>query len=114
MTEKKEQTLWKSDPKRYAKCSEPFADTDTANAALEAFFDAVGRAREEHLIADVEVIVKDSTGEGEATGAFMSSAHFGSQLERESMLAYAFGQAQKDRQRLISLLLAGERTTPRK
>src|SRR5688572_26839783 len=109
-----QEKLWKSDPKRYAKCSEPFADKEAAHAAMEAFYDGVSELRAKLLIADVEVVVKDAYGDGEDVGAFMSSAHFGSQLEREAMLAYALGQCQQERQALIASLMSGKGGKPRK
>ena len=109
-TKEKQETLWKSDPERYAKCSQPFADAAEARAAVDAFLADISMLREKHLISDVEVIIKDSTGKGEDTGAFMWSAHFGNSLEREAMLAYAYGSAQKDRETLIARLLAGKKS----
>lgn len=109
-----QETLWKSDPKRYAKCSEPFADSDAANAAIEAFLADVSASRERHSVADVEVLVKDSYLDGDEVSAFMSTAHFGSQLEREAMLAYGLGQCQKAREQLIGSLLSGKGSRARK
>lgn len=106
MTKKDEQKeMWGPNHERYAQCVKPFGGDDAANAACEAFFADVSAAREKHGIADVEIIVQDSyVHEGEAA-MFISSAHFGDVLKRESMLAYAFGRAKRSHELAIAKLL---------
>lgn len=105
----------KADPERYQVCSEAFADSDAADAAIRAFLDELEAARVKHRIADVSYIIQDSmkTDSGEP-GMFIITGHQGDSLKREAMLAYALGQCQKEREQLIAELLAGRGYKKRK
>lgn len=96
-------TEYTSNPERYARCAMPFANAEEANAATKAFLEAVSAAREEYLIANVSVVIKDSMTEG----VFMNRSHYGDVMEAETMLAYGLGQANRDRRRVIQRLMAG-------
>lgn len=98
----------KADPDRYRMCSEPFVDSDAADAAVRAFLDEVEASRVKHRIADVSYVIQDSmVTENDAPGMFIITGHQGDSLKREAMLAYALGQCQKERETLIAELLAG-------
>lgn len=92
----------------YREMSEPFASSEEANTALQAFFDEVAEARIKHKITDVLLVVSciAVTAEGEA--AFVTHAHFGDEFKVESMAAYAFGRASADREATTAQLLAGK------
>ncbi len=83
-----------NDFSNYRKMSEPLASPQVANQALQAFFEAVEKARKEHHIMDVHIIVKINIMNGESEGAAMSSAHFGNTLEGAPMCAWGLGQEQ--------------------
>lgn len=87
------------DPENYRKMCEPHATEEEADDAVQKFYEAVRKARQKYRIADVEVIVmvrvRDSE-ENEKTGKFFSSAHFGNQLERVGMCAWAHGMATQE------------------
>lgn len=105
----------KADPDRYRMCSEPFADSDEADAAIRAFVDEIEAARVKHRIADLSYVIQDSmkTDSGEP-GMFIITGHQGDSLKREAMLAYALGQCQKEREHLIAELMAGRGYKKRK
>lgn len=95
----------KTDEARYRKCAEPFATQDEAEAALKAFLDGVEALREECRIASVAVVVKDSS---EDTGTFMIDGFWGNSIEQETILAWAFGKAQAERQQRIMELIGAK------
>lgn len=105
----------KADPDRYRMCSEPFANSEAADAAVRAFLDEVEAARVKHRVADVTYIIQDSLkSEDGEPGMFIITGHQGDSLKQEAMLAYALGRCQKERETLISELLAGRGYKKRK
>lgn len=98
------------DPDNYRTMSIPFNGADEANAALTAFFKDLIEIRKKHHIRDVHVVTTtavkyDDGKEGDA----MWSAHLGSSLNAEPMLAFALGQEQAERREQINKLLAGKK-----
>lgn len=93
-----------ANPERYMKCAEPFKTQDEAEQALRDFLDAVEELREKHRIANVAIVVKDSSWD---IGTFMVDGFWGSEMEQETMLAFSLGRAQSDRQERIDRLMAG-------
>jgi len=96
-----------SDPANYRKLSEPFASAAEANAAIQAFWSEFYELRNKHRIADAMVVVQTSyvaDDGGEAVGVM--SMHAGDWIHRESMAAFAYGQAVSDRQQQIGKMLS--------
>jgi hypothetical protein len=91
--------LWKKQDAAAAQhCATPFASTEEANSAIQAFFEDVYQARLKHRLANVCIAIRDEIAE---TGPFHVSGHFGEALFVESIAAWYFGQAQAERQKLI-------------
>lgn len=90
----------KNDFANYRKLSEPFDNAEQASEAMQAFFDAVEKARREYHIMDVHVIVKMNIMRGkigeEMEGSALASAHFGNTLEGAPMCAWGLGHEQAD------------------
>lgn len=97
-----------NDFKRYAQMSIPFESSQAADAALEKFYDLVDKAREECKITDVHIIAKVTYNTAEGDSAAISSAHYGSSMESENMLAWALGKASSERRDLLGRLMKGE------
>ncbi len=92
-------------PKLYREMSKPFSSMQEANAALQAFMDELGELRKKHKLPDVYFCVRISyEKDGEELPA-MTHGGYGDSLEHESMLAFAIGQVQSDRQEMISDLM---------
>lgn len=98
----------KPDPENYRKMSEPHTSQDAANKALQAFFDAVEKLRNEHHIQDVHVIAKtNAINKDGREQAGILSAHFGHMLEAAPMCAWSLGQAQAEYQQIVGEYLKG-------
>ena len=91
----------------YRKMSEPFASSEEATAALETFFDLVGKARNQCHIADAHVIVEINVMNEEKEGTGISSAHFGNSLIAAGMCAWSLGQEQANHENAIRELMKG-------
>lgn len=96
--------------------SAPFPDVDSANVALNAFFEELYTLREKHRIANVHAIasiaILDADGnEGDSVARY----HIGDPLRAEGMTAYAYGAEQSERESLIIHLIAqGKKRTAKK
>lgn len=90
-----------SDPQTYRECSEPFATTEEADDAVEAFWAEMTELRKRHKLANVYVVICDSVNDER----FMVLAHCGDELMRESMAAYALGTESARRQSNIAKLI---------
>lgn len=106
MAEKEKQTTF-VDPDNYRKLCEPFASVDEANENVTAFWDAFYELRNKYRLADVTVVarinvVHASGDEGDA----VLTMHAGDSLRKEPMLAYAFGEAQAEREEQTAKLMA--------
>lgn len=95
-----------NDPKTYQQAAVPFATTEEADKAFTEFLEKVYALRNEYRIANVAILVKDST---EDTGVVMASAFYGNGLEQEAMYAYGYGQAVRDREQAMARLLGGKK-----
>jgi len=96
-------------PALYRRMSEPFADGDTANTAIQAFFDDVDAAREKHRIADVLVLVEANmmTGNEETRGG--AQLFRGDRANVLPMLARSYGEQRQIHEDDIALLMASSR-----
>ncbi len=104
-----------NDPGHYEEISEPFSGQDAANEALKAFFDAVQRAREEHCIADVVVVVQVSTRDPDgASRKAVASAYFGDPLANKlPLLAREYGAAREQHEQILGALIESGRRSVR-
>ncbi len=102
------------DEANYRKMLEPFESDAAANAALEAFFNDLRELRAKHRIADVYTIAMINSIQPDGTeGQAMARAMNGNGLNGETMVAWALGQEQANRQQNIATILAagGRRRT---
>jgi hypothetical protein len=76
----------------YREMSKPFPSNADAETAIQSFYDAVEKARNEFHIADVHVITQVSISRDSREGMAMSSAHFGDSLQGALMCAWSLGQ----------------------
>lgn len=105
----------KKDPELYRRMSEPYADLDAANDAFNGFFKELYDLREKHRIADVHIVasVPIMTADGET--ASLVRFHIGDSMKAESMLAYAFGSEQAQREsEVLRMLAQGKRSGSKK
>lgn len=95
------------DPATYRKLNEPFPTLKEANDSLEKFWQGVYALRVECRIPDLYMIVGfNAVGSQGDEGYMMGILHAGDELKRESMVAYAFGKEQSDRQSNIARLVS--------
>jgi hypothetical protein len=93
-------------PARYRKLSEPFESFSKANEALDEFYEGVEALREKCKLPDIHIIVRvNATTEGGEEADAFSTAHSGDSMLAESMVAYALGRLQRQRQEAIGELL---------
>jgi len=94
-------------PKRYRELSEPFASSESAEAALKAFHEAVSELRVKHHIPNLLYIAKFNyaTEDGDEAEA-LTNGEFGNGYEHEHMLAWCLGKTQERRQQRVGELLA--------
>lgn len=96
----------KNDPKTYREMAVPFADGETANAALSAFYEGVTELRKKHRIKNAIVLCEVGyiVDGQEVDGS--SKLLLGSSEEHLLMLAYAYGEARQRHEDLIALAVA--------
>lgn len=72
-----------------------------ANERMRSFFDAISKARQEHRIPDVYVIVRQNvvTENGDAPG--FCTAQFGDESHAMQMCSYAMGHATAEHQKFV-------------
>lgn len=93
-------------PDNYRELSKPFKSQEEADAAIHAFWDELYELRNKHRIPDLTVVLcANVKPEDEDEGTVMLESHMGDELKRETMLAWAFGRAQADRQGNIARLI---------
>jgi hypothetical protein len=94
---------------RYAKLMQPIT-RDAGNENISNFMNAVSKLRERYHIPECLVVLKVNIryADGEV-GEAITSAHFGSQYEAESMAAYALGNARAKITAEVNKLARGER-----
>jgi hypothetical protein len=93
-------------PDNYRELSKPFDGPEAANKALAAFQDELYELRNKHRIANFYWVAKiplkyEDGDEGEQ----FVVAHYGDELKREEMAAFAFGYESSHRQERIAKLL---------
>lgn len=77
-----------NDPANYRALSEPFENSDTANQAIEKFFDMVQEARKVCKIQDVHVLVKFHIIQDEVEKVAITSGHLGNSVEGLGMCVW--------------------------
>lgn len=88
--------------KAVAKCYEPFADVDAANAAVSGFMQDLYELRLKHHISDVLVTIRDSViSDEDIIGTVMLHSRFGNETTAEVMAAYTLGRVSEERQQMI-------------
>jgi hypothetical protein len=99
----------KKNPKLWREMQEPHESAEAVNAAVDAFLDDVGKAREKHRIADVLTCATlryvDETGEEVEA---MLSHHYGDFTHAEGLAAYSYGRIAQQRQEMIAKLSSGK------
>jgi len=94
---------------RYTKLVQPIS-RDAGNENISNFMDELSRLRERYHIPECLVVLRVNIryADGEV-GEAITSAHFGSQYEAESMAAYALGNARAKITAEVNKLARGER-----
>ena len=100
-----------NNPARYRRMCEPHESLDAANAAVQKFWEAVEKAREEYRIADVTVLAEVVYGEDEARA--QADLHLGSSLQRLPMIARAYGQVREAYDQMVTRIVEGARKEER-
>lgn len=108
-----ESTMFINDPANYRNMAEPFASLDEANESIKRFYESVRELRNKFGIRDVLVVIASCAMSKGREQEFMLSGMNGSELNEESMAAYAFGVAQSRRQSRIAEMLSQESTIER-
>lgn len=96
------------DPATYRKMQEPFGSPETANAALQAFFDDVKAARVKHHIADVLLVINVNVVYPSGEGQALTCSMIGDELRGEPMAAYAHGAMAAEHREMMNTLLSGK------
>lgn len=102
-----------ADPKLYREMEVPFASQEEAAKASAAFADDLAEIRKKHRMRDVAYTVMFSYESPEGESQAITSGHLGNSMNAESMLAYALGVVQSDRQAYVGSLLKGVKPGPR-
>jgi hypothetical protein len=95
-------------PERYRTLSAA-RKPDETNAALEAFFTDLGALREKHGFPDVVAVIGMNVEYESGIGSACTWHQYGDSLKAETLLAYAFGQAQAERRELVNRLTSGKK-----
>lgn len=100
------------DPKTYREMSIPHESTEAATKALKEFFKGISALRKEHRIQNVMLVMQTTAinKQGEE-GEYLVAYHLGDQLRYESLAAYAYAHAKRDRNDLIAAILRGDTAT---
>jgi len=101
---------YRSDPATYRAMSAPFDSLDDVNEAVGGFWRDVERARKEHGIRDVLVVVGVAYRKEAREGDAMADMYLGDSEHAERLAAYAMGKHRLDRQALLEGFLRGEGT----
>jgi hypothetical protein len=90
-------------PARYRRLAEPFSSSAAAHDAMNAFFAAVGKVREEHEIPDVVMGVRVGyiSEDGEFL-EFAASLNLGDSSKAEAIAAFTFGQMSHARETAVA------------
>jgi hypothetical protein len=100
-------------PGLYRRLSEPFADADAANEAIQAFFVEVEALREKHRIPDVLVLVEANmmTDGVETRGG--ARLFRGDKAHALPMLARSYGEERQQHENDMALLIESGRRRKR-
>ena len=88
------------DPDTYAKVSEPFPDSNAAQAALDEFFEAVRGLRVRCGIRDVQMVAVVNVVDPDAPGGVTSAIggwHLGNPAIAPRLLAFQAGRYERER-----------------
>jgi hypothetical protein len=91
------------DPENYEAMCEPYAGTESATAAMEAFAAEVGELRKKHRISDVALVYEVRVMVGDNRQLLRGQGHYGDSLRAASL--YLHG-AQNEHKRLTTAFLA--------
>jgi hypothetical protein len=97
-----------NDPVLFRKLDNPFDSEESANRAIESFYEGVRELRQKFKLPNVAIVIecgvmRESMREGRA----FSWAQMGDTQKSEDLLAYGFGQAVAERKEMVAKLLAG-------
>ncbi len=93
----------------YREMEKPFPNVADAANAIDKFWDEVYALRVKHRIADVHLVIAvNAIGDTGNEGRIALNGHIGSQLNAESMIAYAIGMVQAERQQMIAELVSAK------
>ena len=94
------------DPALYRKLCEPFPSVEAADEALRNFNAELRELRVKYKIPDISLVLRlICTTDAGTEGEIFLSAHHGDILLEETMLAWAFGYAQSQRQQRTAEML---------
>ena len=100
-----------NDAALYRELSQPFQSRAAAQDENVAFFAAVRELRAKHHIRDTVIVVSGSyLTDGGDEAEFIVDANNGDEMKVESLLAYALGRAQAERQDYIGKMLSAHKT----
>jgi hypothetical protein len=100
-----------ADPKLYRQMQVPFASREEATKASTAFIEELAELRKKHRIRDITYIMMFGYDSDEGESDAILSGSIGDAGKAETMLAFALGQVQTQRQNHIGSLLKGKRAT---
>jgi len=94
---------------RYAKLMQPIS-REEGNENILNFMEEVSKLRDRYHIPECLMVLKVNIRYGDGqVGEAITSAHFGSQYEAESMAAYALGNARAQITAQVNKLARGEK-----
>ena len=93
--------------KKYTRLVQPVT-REQGNANIQAFYEALGELRDKYHIPECLCVIKVNVEytDGEV-GEAITSMHYGSQSEAESMAAYALGNARAQMTAKVNKLAIG-------
>lgn len=97
---------FQSNPARYARLAEPFADADALNEACKRFADGLSKLREECGIPEVVATIggRYLDAEGDPVDG-VTVIQFGDATKAEGLAAYLYGKVTAEREALVARML---------
>lgn len=96
----------KNDPANYRKLAEPFPDSESANGAINAFWEELYELRNKHRLANLHVTISVNVAYPEGEVPVMVTLHMGDALQALPMAAWAFGHEKASHEDVITAALA--------
>lgn len=99
----------KNDPITLLALMKPFPNADSANTALNAFYEELYELRKKHRIMNCVCVVEvmSTYGDGEVGNA-MSHLVMGEQSRAPMLAAYALGTLEAERREITNKLISGK------